>query len=52
MTIAVRDLHVRYGDVHAVRGVDLDVTAGEVVAVLRGQQRRVEVALALVGDRS
>ena len=34
MTIAVRDLHVRYGDVHAVRGVDLDVAAGEVVAVL------------------
>jgi branched-chain amino acid transport system ATP-binding protein len=30
----VRDLHVAYGPVHAVRGVSLSVAAGEVVAVL------------------
>lgn len=34
MPLEVRDLHVRYGRVHAVRGVSLTVGAGEVVAVL------------------
>ena len=34
MRLDVRDLHVRYGRVHAVRGVSLTVEAGEVVAVL------------------
>src|SRR5690606_20927258 len=28
------DLHVRYGQLHAVRGIDLTVDAGEIVAVL------------------
>lgn len=32
--IEVRDLHKSYGDVHAVRGVDLAVEAGEVFALL------------------
>jgi branched-chain amino acid transport system ATP-binding protein len=32
--LEVRDLHVRYGRVHAVRGVSLQVDAGEVVAVV------------------
>ena len=34
MRLEVNDLHVRYGRVHAVRGVSLTVDAGEVVAVL------------------
>ena len=34
MRLEVRDLHVRYGRVHAVRGVSLNVQTGEVVAVL------------------
>ena len=34
MPLEVRDLHVRYGRVHAVRGVSLKVEAGEIVAVL------------------
>ena len=34
MRLDVRDLHVRYGRVHAVRGVSLTVETGEVVAVL------------------
>ncbi len=34
MRLEVNDLHVRYGRVHAVRGVSLTVEAGEVVAVL------------------
>src|SRR4030088_2433219 len=34
MRLEVNDLHVRYGRVHAVRGVSLHVAEGEVVAVL------------------
>ncbi len=34
LAIAVRDLHVRYGDFEAVRGIDLDVRRGEVFALL------------------
>jgi branched-chain amino acid transport system ATP-binding protein len=34
MRLEVNDLHVRYGRVHAVRGMSLTVAAGEVVAVL------------------
>ena len=34
MRLEVNDLHVRYGRVHAVRGVSLRVEEGEVVAVL------------------
>ena len=34
MTLKVRDLSVRYGDVRALSGVSFDVTAGEVLAVL------------------
>jgi branched-chain amino acid transport system ATP-binding protein len=34
MRLEVNDLHVRYGRVHAVRGVSLSVEEGEVVAVL------------------
>ena len=32
--LTVRDLHVHHGRVHAVRGADLDLRAGEVVAVM------------------
>jgi branched-chain amino acid transport system ATP-binding protein len=32
--LAVTDLHVHYGKVHAVQGVSIDVHAGEVVAIL------------------
>ena len=32
--LAVRDAHVTYGGVRAIRGVDLNVAAGEVVALL------------------
>ena len=34
MRLEVNDLHVRYGRIHAVRGVSLTVEEGEVVAVL------------------
>ena len=34
MLLDVRDLHVRYGRVHAVRGVSLHVQEGEIVTVL------------------
>ena len=34
MQLAVRDLDVRYGRVHAVRGVSIEVAEGELVAVL------------------
>ncbi len=34
MVLAVEDLEVRYGGIRAVRGVDLEVAAGEVVALL------------------
>lgn len=32
--LQVRGLHVSYGSVHAVRGIDLDVAAGEVLGVI------------------
>ena len=32
--LSVRGLAVTYGDLHAVDGVDLEVAAGEVVALL------------------
>ena len=32
--IRVRGLHKRFGAVHAVRGIDLDVSPGEVVVVI------------------
>ncbi|WP_433277092.1 ABC transporter ATP-binding protein [Pseudonocardia xinjiangensis] len=34
LAIAVHDLHVRYGDFEAVRGIDLDVRRGEIFALL------------------
>src|SRR5713226_2803151 len=34
MRLELDDVHVRYGRVHAVRGVSLAVGAGEIVAVL------------------
>jgi branched-chain amino acid transport system ATP-binding protein len=34
MRLELHDVHVRYGRVHAVRGVSLTVAAGEIVAVL------------------
>jgi branched-chain amino acid transport system ATP-binding protein len=34
MRLEVRDLHVRYGNVHAVRGVSLAIESSEIVAVL------------------
>ncbi len=32
--LEVRDLHVRYGDMHAVRGVSFTVGAGEAVGII------------------
>ena len=32
--LEIRDLHVRYGAITAVRGVDLDIRAGEIVALI------------------
>lgn len=32
--LAIRNLEVRYGNIIAVRGVDIDVTAGEVIALI------------------
>ncbi|OZM82869.1 ABC transporter ATP-binding protein [Pseudonocardia sp. MH-G8] len=34
IAVAVRDLHVHYGEFEAVRGIDLDVRRGEVFALL------------------
>ncbi|MEP9380007.1 ABC transporter ATP-binding protein [Aquabacter sp. CN5-332] len=34
MMLQVRDMHVRYGPIHAVHGIDLDVAAGEIVALI------------------
>ena len=55
MRLEVNDLHVRYGRVHAVRGVSLRVEDGEVVAVLGangaagdGQQGHVDVGQGLL----
>jgi branched-chain amino acid transport system ATP-binding protein len=32
--LEIRDLHVSYGNIHALRGIDLDVNEGEIVAIL------------------
>lgn len=32
--LRIRDLHVSYGNIHALRGVDLDVNEGEIIAIL------------------
>ncbi len=32
--LAIRGLQVRYGAIAAVRGIDLDINAGEIVALL------------------
>jgi branched-chain amino acid transport system ATP-binding protein len=32
--LRIHDLHATYGNIHALRGVDLEVNAGEVVAIL------------------
>jgi branched-chain amino acid transport system ATP-binding protein len=32
--LQIRDLHVSYGNIHALRGVDLDINAGEIIAIL------------------
>src|SRR2546423_3176476 len=32
--IRIRDLHKRFGDLHVVRGVDLDVRRGERIAII------------------
>jgi branched-chain amino acid transport system ATP-binding protein len=34
MTLAIEDLHVRYGGVHAVRGLSLTVRPGEIVGLI------------------
>ena len=34
MTLTVEDLHVRYGNVHAVRGLSLTVAPGEIVGLI------------------
>jgi branched-chain amino acid transport system ATP-binding protein len=36
MLLSVKDLHVRYGAVHALQGVSLHVAAGEVVTLIGG----------------
>jgi ABC-2 type transport system ATP-binding protein len=36
MSFGVRELHVAFGDIEAVRGVDVDVPAGSVAAVVGG----------------
>jgi branched-chain amino acid transport system ATP-binding protein len=52
MRLEVRNLHMRYGCVQAVRGVSLTVEPGEIVAVLgaNGAGRRA-VGKRVCGDR-
>jgi len=32
--LSVRDLHVSYGGIHALRGVSLEVNEGEIVTII------------------
>ncbi|MBQ3106127.1 MAG: amino acid ABC transporter ATP-binding protein, partial [Eggerthellaceae bacterium] len=34
VVVRIRDLHKSFGDLHVLRGVDLDVRRGEVVVIL------------------
>jgi branched-chain amino acid transport system ATP-binding protein len=48
--LEVRDLHVRYGSIAAVRGVDLDIKAGEVVALIGANgAAKTSIARAIAG---
>ena len=54
--LVVRDLHVAYGEVHVLRGVSLEVRAGEVVALLgrngAGKTTTIRGIMALTPPRS
>lgn len=38
--LAIRDLHVYYGGIHALNGISLDVPDGQIVSLNRRKRRR------------
>jgi branched-chain amino acid transport system ATP-binding protein len=54
--LRVRDLHVSYGDIHALKGVDLDVAEGEIVAILgpngAGKSTLIKTIIGVLGQRA
>ena len=54
--LAIADLHVYYGEIHALKGVSLDVAQGEIVALLgpngAGKTTTVKTVSGLIAPRS
>jgi branched-chain amino acid transport system ATP-binding protein len=54
--LAIRDLHVYYGNIHALKGIDLDVEEGEIIAILgpngAGKSTLIKTIIGVLAQRS
>ncbi len=54
--LKIRDLHVAYGNIKALRGIDLDVDAGEIIAILgpngAGKSTLIKAIIGVLGAES
>ncbi len=54
--VSIENLHVRYGDIHAVRGISIEIPAGEVYGFIgpngAGKSSTIKVLATLIGNYS